>query len=165
MTHSKCVTHELVTQQWFISSTYSFHNYRIKSLILSRWCSKKNNWREFYMWHKKIISSWLKYTENKKCQFLEKFCEISKWLFRLINVMREFEEFTQYRQRFKPFRKLSETQINDIVAAFENKAKYLIENEIQKLKLNFQNAQKCNERNFDKKWMSKFWLKYRLAIS
>ena len=74
--------------------------------------------------------------------------------------MREFEEFTQYRQRFKPFRKLSETQIDDIIAAFENKAKYLIENEIQKLKLNFQNAQKCNERNFDKKWMSKFWLKY-----
>ena len=72
--------------------------------------------------------------------------------------MREFEEFTQYRQRFKPFRKLSETQIDDIVAAFENKAKYLIENEIQKLKLNFQNAQKCNERNFDKKWMSKKFL-------
>ena len=65
--------------------------------------------------------------------------------------MREFEEFTQYRQRFKPFRKLSETQIDDIIAAFENKAEYLIENEIQKLKLNFQNAQKCNERNFDKK--------------
>ena len=36
------------------------------------------------------------------------------------------------------------------------KAKYLIENEIQKLKLNFQNAQKCNERNFDKqKWFDK----------
>ena len=40
--------------------------------------------------------------------------------------MREFEEFTQYRQRFKPFRKLSETQIDDIIAAFENKGKFTV---------------------------------------
>jgi len=60
--------------------------------------------------------------------------------------MRELAEFTQYRRRFKPFGKLKEQNIDDILAAFENKAKYLIENEIEKLKLNFQNARKCNER-------------------
>ena len=49
-----------VSQQCLMTSTYSINNYQIKSLILSRWCSKKNDWREFYMWHKKIISSWFK---------------------------------------------------------------------------------------------------------
>ena len=38
--------------------------------------------------------------------------------------MREMEEFTQYRQRFKPFGELKESHIDDIIAAFERKGKF-----------------------------------------
>ena len=40
--------------------------------------------------------------------------------------MREMEEFTQYRQRFKPFGELKESHIDDIIAAFERKGKFTV---------------------------------------
>ena len=38
--------------------------------------------------------------------------------------MRELEEFNQYRKQFKPFGKLKETHIDDIIDAFESKGKF-----------------------------------------
>ena len=40
--------------------------------------------------------------------------------------MRELAEFTQYRRRFKPFGKLKEQNIDDILAAFENKGEFTL---------------------------------------
>lgn len=39
--------------------------------------------------------------------------------------MRELEEFNQYRKQFKPFGKLKETHIDDIIDAFESKGKFI----------------------------------------
>jgi len=38
--------------------------------------------------------------------------------------MRELEEFNHYRKQFKPFGKLKETHIDDIIDAFESKGKF-----------------------------------------
>ena len=101
------------------------HNYyQIKSLILSKWCSKKNNWREFYMWRKKIISSWFqKYTENKIIIRRESFSNI---IFRLINVMRVLDEFLRYLRLFEPVGKISQKEIDEIISTFESKGKFSI---------------------------------------